>query len=80
MPLIPPLILNRKDQAQPVEKCQWSVPPPQISDHNDVYFSLILQPKSYVFAVRFGSLRYLSFCDFSEMCDRLTMTKKGCHE
>lgn len=28
----------------------------------------------------FGSLRYLSFSDLSEICDRLTMTKKGCHE
>ena len=54
--------------------------PPKNSDHNEVYFSLILQPTSYVFTVRFGSLRYLSFSDFAEMCDRLTMTKKGCHE
>ena len=30
--------------------------------------------------VRFGSLRYLSFSDLSEMCHRLTMTKKGCYE
>lgn len=54
--------------------------PPKNSHHNEVYFSLFLQPTSYVFTVRFGSLRYLSFSDFAEMCDRLTMTKKGCHE
>lgn len=54
--------------------------PPKNSHHNEVYFSLFLQPTSYVFTVRFGSLRYLSFSDLSEMCDRLTMTKKGCYE
>lgn len=44
MPLIPPLILNRKDQAQPVEKFQWSVPPQKNSDHNEAYLSLFYSP------------------------------------